>query len=66
MTGFKGRFGSFGTIQPNPGQTEISNIRFQDFDVTLAKGKLAASGVSQLKFENVRVNGKVMSETPQG
>jgi alpha-L-rhamnosidase len=62
MVGFKGRFGSFGTIQPNPGQTEISDISFKDFDVTLDKGQLAASGVSQLKFEHVNVNGKLMSQ----
>lgn len=67
MAGFKGRFGSFGAIQPNPGQTEISNISFKDFDVTLAKDKLAVTGVSQLKLENVKVNGKIIStETSQG
>src|SRR6185503_15243413 len=67
MVGFKGRFGSFGTIQLNPGQTEIGNISFKDFDVTLAKDKLAASGVSQLKLENVKVNGKLIStEASQG
>jgi alpha-L-rhamnosidase len=60
MVGFKGRFGSFGTIQPNPGQTEISGISFKDFDVTLDKDQLAASGVSQLRFEHVNVNGKLM------
>lgn len=62
MTGFKGRFGSFGTIRPNPGQTEISDIIFKDFDVTLDKEQLVASGVSQLKFEHVNVNGKPMSQ----
>ena len=61
MVGLKGRFGSFGTIRPNPGQTEISDITFKDFDVTLEKDKLAASGVSDLKFEDVIVNGKLVS-----
>jgi alpha-L-rhamnosidase len=60
MVGFKGRFGSFGTIQPNPGQTEIGDISFKDFDVTLDKDQLAASGVSRLRFEHVKVNGKLM------
>jgi alpha-L-rhamnosidase len=60
MTGLKGRFGSFGTIQPNPGQTEISDISFKDFNVTLEKDKLMASGVSNLRFENVIVNGKAV------
>jgi polygalacturonase len=61
MVGFKGRLGSFGTIRPNPGQTMISDITFKDFDVTLEKDKLDASGVSTLKFERVIVNGKVTS-----
>ncbi len=60
-----GRFGSFGTIQPNPGQTEISDISFKDFDVTLDKDKLTTSGVSQLTFEHVIVNGKE-AVAPQG
>ena len=60
MVGLKGHFGSFGTIRPNSGQTEISDITFKDFDVTLDKDKLEASGVSDLKFANVIVNGKLM------
>ncbi|HVJ01454.1 MAG TPA: glycosyl hydrolase family 28 protein [Sphingomonas sp.] len=58
LVGIKGRFGSFGTIRPNPGQTTISDILLQDIDVTLRDGKLAASGVSGLRFENVVVNGR--------
>jgi alpha-L-rhamnosidase len=61
MVGLKGRFGSFGSIRPNPGQTEISDISFKDFDVTLEKEKLAASGVSDLRFEHVIVNGQLKS-----
>jgi alpha-L-rhamnosidase len=61
LVGLKGHFGSFGTIRPNPGQTTISDITFKDFDVTLERDKLDASGVSNLKFEHVIVNGKVMS-----
>jgi len=60
LAGLKGRFGSFGTIQPNPGQTTISNITFKDFDVTLQKDKLDVSGVSELRFDHVIVNGKVV------
>jgi len=63
--GIKGRFGSFGTIRPNPGQTEISDITFKDFDVTLEKDKLGASGVSDLRLEHVIVNGKLMSQMLQ-
>jgi polygalacturonase len=58
IVGIKGRFGTLGTIQPNPGQTEISGIVLQDIDVQLAKEGLDASGVSGLRFDRVVVNGK--------
>lgn len=63
LTGIKGHFAGFGTIRPNPGQTEISEIVLKDFDVVLPAGKdkLAASGVTDLKFENVVVNGKAQT-----
>jgi alpha-L-rhamnosidase len=63
LIGIKGHFGSFGTIRPNPGQTEISNILLKDVDVVLPPGKdkLATSGVTNLKFENVVVNGQPQS-----
>ena len=57
LIGVKGRFSAFGTIRPNPGQTEISDVLLKDFDVQLGQDKLAASGVTGLKFENVVVNG---------
>jgi alpha-L-rhamnosidase len=59
--GIKGHYTAFGTIRPNPGQTEISNISFKDFDVVLQQEKLAATGVKGLKFENVIVNGQPQS-----
>ncbi|HWB33312.1 MAG TPA: glycosyl hydrolase family 28 protein [Acidobacteriaceae bacterium] len=58
LTGVKGPFQSFGVIRPNPGQTDISDIVFKDFDVQLKQEKLMASGVTDLKFENVIVNGQ--------
>lgn len=63
LIGIKGHFASFGVIKPNPGQTTISNVLLKDFDVTLPqdKDKLAASGVTNLKFENVVVNGQPQS-----
>jgi alpha-L-rhamnosidase len=63
FTGVKGHFSTFGTIKPNPGQTEISDILLKDFDVVLPEDKkeLVVSGVSGLKFENVIVNGKPQS-----
>ncbi len=59
--GIKGHYKAFGVIRPNPGQTEISKILFKDFDVTLQQEKLAASGVTDLKFENVIVNGQAQT-----
>jgi alpha-L-rhamnosidase len=59
--GIKGHYTAFGTIRPNPGQTEISNISFKDFDVVLQQDKLVASGVKGLTFENVIVNGQPQS-----
>jgi alpha-L-rhamnosidase len=56
--GIKGNYTAFGAIRPNPGQTEISDILFKDLDVVLKQGKLAATGVKDLKFENVIVNGQ--------
>ena len=61
FVGIKGHYTAFGTIRPNPGQTEISNISFKDFDVVLQQEKLMASGVKGLKFENVIVNGQLQS-----
>jgi alpha-L-rhamnosidase len=58
LIGIKGNFASFGTIRPNPGQTEISNVLLKDFDVVLRRDKLAATGVTDLKYENVVVNGQ--------
>jgi alpha-L-rhamnosidase len=56
--GIKGNYTAFGAIRPNPGQTDISDILFKDLDVVLKQGKLAATGVKDLKFENVIVNGQ--------
>ena len=61
LIGIKGHFSSFGTIRPNPGQTEISNVLLKNFNVVLQEDKLAASGVRNLKFEDVIVNGKPQS-----
>ena len=58
IIGIKGTFNSFGVIKPNPGQTEISDVLLKDFDVTIKNDKLNTSGVTDLKLENVIVNGK--------
>ncbi len=59
--GIKGTYTSFGTIKPNPGQTEISDVLLKDFDVTIKSDRLSTSGVTGLKVENVVVNGKAYS-----
>jgi alpha-L-rhamnosidase len=59
--GINGTYNSFGAMRPNPGQTDISDILFKDFDVTLKNDKLNSTGVSGLRFENVVVNGKPYS-----
>jgi len=58
--GIRGTYTSFGTIKPNPGQTDISNVLLKDFDVTIRNGneKLNTSGVTGLRLENVIVNGE--------
>lgn len=58
LSGLKGRFGSFGSIRPNPGQTTIRDIRFKDFDLQLSQGALEATGVMGLTFDKVAVNGQ--------
>lgn len=61
LSNIKGRFGSFGTLQGNPGQTEISDITLENIDVHLKHEKLHAVKVKNLKIENVKVNGKPFS-----
>jgi polygalacturonase len=61
FTGFKGRFGSFGRIRNNPGQTEITDIRLEDFDVQLQKDKLEVTGATNVRFANVVVNGQAVA-----
>ena len=61
FTGIKGKFSAFGSIRPNPGQTTISDILFQDLDVQLDRDRLNASGVEDLRFVNVVVNGQPQS-----
>jgi len=55
----KGRYGKFGVIQGNPGQTEISDITLENMNVNLKDAHLkAGNDVKNLKFENVMLNGK--------
>jgi alpha-L-rhamnosidase len=61
FSGVHGRFGAFGTIRPNPGQTAISDILVEDCDLRLKVEELTAEAVSGLRFENVVVNGRKRS-----
>jgi alpha-L-rhamnosidase len=61
LVGIRGRFGAFGIIKPNPGQTEIANVLLKDIDVQLEQPELATADVSGLKYENVRVNGNAVA-----
>lgn len=58
LVGIKGRYGGFGKIAPNPGQTEISDIVFRDIALTLADARPDITGASGVRLENVVVNGK--------
>lgn len=52
-----GRFGGFGAIRGNPGQTVFGVITLRDIDVRLAKPALDAPNLASLRLENVLVNG---------
>ena len=61
ITNITGSCGSFGVIQGNPGQTEISDITLENIDVTLKGGKCEVGKVNKLTMKNVMVNGKPFS-----
>ena len=61
LSNVKGSHGSFGTLQGNPGQTEISDITLENFDVQLKSEKLKSADVKNFKIEHVIVNGKPFS-----
>ena len=55
----RGRFGSLGRASGNPGQTDIAEVTFTDFDVKLNRVQLQdGESVRGLKFTNVVVNGQ--------
>lgn len=61
LSGFTGSYGSFGTIQGNPGQTKLGDITLADIRVQLKQDALKAVQVENFKLKNVRVNGKPFS-----
>lgn len=64
LTNVRGTYGSFGTLQGNPGQTEIGDITLKNIDVQLKNENLKAVDVKNLKLEKVNVNGKPFSLKP--
>jgi len=61
LSNIKGSFGSFGQIQGNPGQTEISDITLEDVDVQLENDSFDSSCVKNFNVHNVTANGKPLS-----
>ena len=55
-----GTYGALGKIAANA-NTEISDITLKNFDVKAGNAPLNADGVSDVKFDNVTVNGSPMS-----
>jgi alpha-L-rhamnosidase len=65
LSDIAGRFGSFGIIRPNPGQTSFGAIRVSNLRVDLTKDStLVAEGVPDLAFDRVVVGGKPASAPP--
>lgn len=58
LSNISGSFVGFGSVRPNPGQTEIGNIVIKDCDLVLAKPELVLADGLPVVFDNVRVNGQ--------
>lgn len=57
-----GRFGAFGIVRPNVGQTTIGDIRIEGVRVRLTQdASLVASGTTDIRFADVVVNGSPMT-----
>ena len=61
LADIKGTCGSFGIIQGNAGQTDISDVTLSDIDVQVKNPSLKTGDVTNLKIENVMVNGSPFS-----
>jgi DUF1680 family protein len=64
ISGITGHHGSFGSIEENPGQTDIDGILFSNINLTLRDDRLRTRGVKNLRFENVTVNGTRLDAKP--
>ncbi|PQO99971.1 exopolygalacturonase [Massilia phosphatilytica] len=58
LDGIRGRFGAFGIVAPNPGQTDITGVVLRNFDVQLTDERLQVKDAGKPVVENVVVNGK--------
>ena len=59
LRNIKGRFGAFGTLRGNPGDT-LRDITLQDIEVSLASPEFKPGKVENLVIENVTVNGSLL------
>jgi alpha-L-rhamnosidase len=65
--GIRGRFGAFGIVAPNPGQTDIAGIVLRDIDLQLTDVSLrVAGGAAAPLVDHVVVNGKPWAPGAQG
>ena len=62
LSGVKGKYGSFGTIEGNP-DTQISDIAIENIDVTLKTPKLQLGKKEKevVTLKDVKVNGEAMT-----
>ncbi|MFT3992017.1 MAG: glycosyl hydrolase family 28 protein [Luteolibacter sp.] len=61
LSNITGKFGSFGTIDGNKDQTSISDITLKNIHLELKKDTLKLGKITDLKTENVVINGKPVS-----
>jgi polygalacturonase len=66
LEGIRGRFGAFGTIASNPGQTDVGALMLSDINVQLTDERLHVKGAAMPVVEHVVVNGKPWAATVQG
>lgn len=66
LEGIRGRFGAFGMIAPNPGQTDIGALTLKNVDVQLTDVRLQVKDAAMPVLENVVVNGKPYAAGAQG
>jgi alpha-L-rhamnosidase len=65
LSDLKGRYGSFGVLRGNAGQTEIRDVTLERIDVRLRNERLRTGDVKDLKIADVTVNGKPLPPQAQ-